>query len=170
MKGRRTRGFRELLEAREARVALREELFREGRLVLQEGINLPGLPKRLPGDEARLETVGALLVAELGWTPRRTVAGVDGGGAYRMLLFPREEDGRLLKEAAARLEGELPYGRLLDLDVLTPRGSVSRSALGLPPRRCLICLREAKVCARLGGHRPETLRRRALDLWRVLPV
>ena len=151
-------------------MALREELFREGRLVLQEGINLPGLPKRLPGDEARLETVGALLVAELGWTPRRTVAGVDGGGAYRMLLFPREEDGRLLKEAAVRLEGELPYGRLLDLDVLTPRGSVSRSALGLPPRRCLICLREAKVCARLGGHRPETLTRRALDLWRVLPV
>ena len=165
-RGRRVPGLEGLLRAREDRVALREDLFLRGDLVLQCGINLPGLPKRLPGDEARLEEAGRGILEALGWAVREVRSGVDEAGAYRTLLL--RGDPRALKRAAVAWEERTPWGRLLDLDVVTPGGALSRSDLGLPPRRCLACLREAKACARLRGHRPEALRRRALLLWRGL--
>jgi holo-ACP synthase len=71
-----------------------------------------------------------------------------------------------LKKYAVRLEEEHPIGRLLDADVMDTRGEVvDRKLLGLPPRRCLCCQREARVCDR---HTLEELLRRAeelLDAW-----
>ena len=61
-----------------------------------------------------------------------------------------------LKRRMTGIEQDHPLGRLADLDVLgrgdaAPR-SVSRTELGLPPRRCLICDGEAKACARSRAH------------------
>ena len=45
-----------------------------------------------------------------------------------------------LKQLTVEMEEHCEIGRLLDLDVLDPRGEkMERQSLGLMPRRCLIC-------------------------------
>lgn len=61
-----------------------------------------------------------------------------------------------LKKAMTILEEETPLGRLYDIDVLHEeegeQKSVSRTQLGLPSRRCLVCEKDAKVCGRSRAH------------------
>ncbi|GEK28459.1 citrate lyase holo-[acyl-carrier protein] synthase [Furfurilactobacillus siliginis] len=61
-----------------------------------------------------------------------------------------------VKHAAVAFEDEFDLGRLFDVDVLmVSDGSVislSRTNFGLPARRCLICGRPAKDCARSRRH------------------
>jgi holo-ACP synthase len=65
-----------------------------------------------------------------------------------------------LKQALIGLETTHPLGRLWDIDVICPEnGSITRRALGLAPRRCLICDEAAHVCARSRRHSLEELRR-----------
>lgn len=70
---------------------------------------------------------------------------------------PEEAKGR-----ACAIEDTHPWGRLMDIDVLEPchpelvEGSVthplSRSTIGLPERRCLLCDRPARECMRARTH------------------
>lgn len=53
----------------------------------------------------------------------------------------------LLKQAALLVEEGNRQGQLLDLDVYTRAGPVSRCLLGLPPRPCIVCGQPAAVCA-----------------------
>ncbi len=58
-----------------------------------------------------------------------------------------------VKKALIEAEELSPVGRLWDFDVFDAQGQqFSRSQLNLPPRRCLICENEAKVCARHRTH------------------
>lgn len=60
---------------------------------------------------------------------------------------------KALKRAMCELEENHPLGRLWDIDVLDVDGeSLSRRALGLPARKCLICNEEAHSCARSRRH------------------
>lgn len=60
---------------------------------------------------------------------------------------------KALKRAMCELEEHHPLGRLWDIDVLDRDGtSLSRSALGLPTRKCLICHEDAHSCARSRRH------------------
>ena len=56
-----------------------------------------------------------------------------------------------VKRAAVALEDSHPLGRLFDLDVIGPDGPLSRTEIGAPERRCLLCDRPARLCMR--GHR-----------------
>ena len=62
------------------------------------------------------------------------------------------------------VEDTHPWGRLMDIDVLEPGpgGAVplSRNAVGLPPRRCLVCDRPARECMRERAHSLEQLQER----------
>jgi len=59
----------------------------------------------------------------------------------------------VLKAATVELEDEHPLGRLWDLDVIAPgQGKLSRRALALPARRCLVCDRPAFECGRSRRH------------------
>ena len=60
--------------------------------------------------------------------------------------------------AAVEAENSMEAGRILDIDVLTADGQLSRLDMGLPPRRCLLCGESAKACARAGTHDPAELR------------
>lgn len=54
-----------------------------------------------------------------------------------------------VKTALIEAEELSPVGRLWDFDVFDANGQqYSRNTLSLPPRRCLICDKEAKICAR----------------------
>lgn len=58
-----------------------------------------------------------------------------------------------LKKYCVNLETITPLARLWDMDVIDLNGKpISRSDLGIPPRRCLICAENAKVCARQRSH------------------
>ena len=53
-----------------------------------------------------------------------------------------------VKDVMAAIEETHPLGRLFDIDVLKPDGTkVSRSEIGMDPRRCLICGGYAADCA-----------------------
>lgn len=71
-------------------------------------------------------------------------------------------DADIVKTLTTSIEESHPLGRLFDIDVLRTDGtSVSRSSLGLPPRTCLICGENAKVCSRSRNHTLEII------LWRT---
>lgn len=50
------------------------------------------------------------------------------------------------------LESKGHFGRLYDIDVEDKNGSCSREDLELPERKCFLCEKEAKVCARSREH------------------
>lgn len=74
---------------------------------------------------------------------------VTGYEAFMVTSVPPEE----AKLKACEIEDNHPLGRLFDIDVMkgTPV-PVSRTRLNLPPRRCLICGDDARVCMRAGRH------------------
>ena len=68
-------------------------------------------------------------------------------------IFCAEGDPCEIKRRLCMLEDAQPIGRLWDIDVLYGMGEkVSRTDLGLPPRKCLLCDEDAPVCARSRTH------------------
>ena len=151
--------LQQLLASRDERAARQEALLRE-----HPGKTLVCLTVIPPGSEKRTE-----------WSVRVALAGVR---AVRDLFSPSLEqcrdletgyeayflvDGNPLevKRACCGLEDTHPWGRLMDVDVLEPApGGViplSRSAVGQPARRCLVCGRPARECMRERSHSLEQL-------------
>jgi holo-ACP synthase len=144
------------LEARDARHVLILEACRLARertqgAVIVVSVNIPGPDKNRPGLEALVERGTVALGARgIGGTP--VFAGTDLLGPYRILVAPGP--AAQIKAAAVELEGGLPGGRVLDVDVLMSDGEpVDRRTLGLAPRCCYVCDRPARECILLGRHR-----------------
>ena len=58
-----------------------------------------------------------------------------------------------LKKICCEIEESHPLGRLMDMDAIGPDGiPLERSELGLPPRKCLLCGRDARICMREKAH------------------
>lgn len=69
------------------------------------------------------------------------------------------------KQIALWIEQRHPLGALFDIDVLRRSGrAVSRRDLGYPARRCLLCEKEAKQCARSRAHTLEELRNKIAQM------
>jgi holo-ACP synthase len=155
-----------VLAAREDRARLQAELLEAHPLpVLSLGVVCPGAVKDGPGPRAAfMAALGALedLARERGWTCRGGHARYLPTGPEAVLSVdaPAED----LKRALVALEDGHPLGRLWDLDVRDPAGPLSRSRLGLPPRKCLVCPEPAHACARSRAHAPEALDRAVRDL------
>ena len=62
-----------------------------------------------------------------------------------------------VKSKAITIENGSEAGRLLDIDVLTMKGGISRTKLGFEQRKCLLCDKPAKECARSQRHSMEEL-------------
>ena len=144
-----------LLKGREERAYLQKFLLQTSPTVLQISLNIPGLPKRLDGDalaiqkaEAALPDAGVRSIAKIALT----------NAAGLCLLLSCDNPAHDIKFGAISLEEKLPWGRALDLDVLTASGPLSREDLGQQPRSCLLCGGTAKACARSGKHGLEDLR------------
>ena len=87
-------------------------------------------------------------------------------GAYRTLfeasidektgpeaVFAVSGEAQEIKARLCALEDSCALGRLLDIDVIAPDGNkISRTEIGLPPRKCLLCGEAAPVCARSRTH------------------
>lgn len=74
---------------------------------------------------------------------------------------------REVKRACCEIEDSHPHGRLMDIDVLSggDRLSIlSRTEVGLPERRCLLCERPARECIRAGRHTTDELLARISEI------
>lgn len=145
----------QILARREARAAQQRELLRSGgESLVSFSMNIPGACKRFAleafgfqrGCGALREAFGGCILSE------RSVSGVTGDELLLLLaLDPMEA-----KKRTVALEQTHPLGRLWDMDVLDAQGNgISRAALGVPPRSCLICGENAKACGRSRRHAAE---------------
>lgn len=67
-------------------------------------------------------------------------------------------EAQRLKKLCCAIEDGSELGRLYDVDVIGTDGyKKSRGFMGIPPRKCLLCGREAHVCARSRRHSVEEL-------------
>ena len=152
---------REALEAlllgREARACEQKRLLRSSEVVVQVALNVPGLPKSVAGEATLLAAVASCLEDRTAVASQRLYL-KNAAGAALLLAFCGPEPSRLKGEAIL-IEEDLPWGRILDIDVLFEGGSLSRQALGGVPRACLLCDLPAKVCARQANHSLAELRR-----------
>ncbi|MFT3876344.1 MAG: citrate lyase holo-[acyl-carrier protein] synthase [Propioniciclava sp.] len=94
------------------------------------------------------------LLAARGWAVLASGAcsGVTGPESWHAV----DADPRALKSALVALEDAPGTGRVWDLDVIVASelgpAPIGRGALGLPPRRCLLCAETAHACARARRH------------------
>lgn len=80
-----------------------------------------------------------------------------------------EETAENIKKITTEFEESKDYRRLFDLDVLflddeEVTKSISRTEIGYPQRKCLICGRPAKECGRSRRHSVEELQNRVSEL------
>jgi len=140
-----------VLAARDARTARTRHLLAAfpGRSLVCLTVNTPGPVKRTPPADRVFETGYSALrsaLAAKGITVSHIEIRRGAAGCEAYLLAAAEPEA--LKRLTCALENSLPYGRLLDADVPGKDGApLSRTALGLPERGCLVCGRPGPTCA-----------------------
>ena len=146
----------ELLAGREERASLQNSLLQCSDFVCQITLNIPGVPKRIENDEEAVSQYALkfLKLYAQSVTERRELE----NGAGFAILMGFIGDAVKAKRAAAELEEGTAAGRAFDIDIITKDGPISRTALGLPERACLLCGQNAKQCARERRHGAEELR------------
>jgi holo-ACP synthase len=152
----------QVLRNRERRVLLQSAALEAfGRPVISITLVNPGPVKDTPAARQVMDyALRALeaLTADRGWSLLKREVRLDPTGPEALLVV--NAGARELKQATVRLEEEHPLGRLWDLDVIDPlQGAITRSTLGLPARRCLLCGEDAHVCVRSRAHPLNELQR-----------
>lgn len=146
----------QLLSSRDARVEYQKKLTEQfpGASLICLTVILPGPVKRddrsliigADGAEAVQKAFeGHVLYKEI----RDLVTGFEG---YFVVNLPIPEAKRI----CCGIEDTHPLGRLMDIDVIA-QGPVSRTSIGLPERRCLLCDKPARECMRAHTHSREEL-------------
>lgn len=76
-----------------------------------------------------------------------------------------EGDAMEIKRRMCGIESSHILGRLFYIDVLRPDATpISRQEVGLTPRRCLICGREARHCMRIRAHSQEEIMKKIAEI------
>lgn len=152
----------EVLSGRDERAACQRRLLADAAceaFVCQISLNIPGYPKRLPGDAA---TVGRLRDKFLAGYGKKYMADSfieNGAGICWIGLFNGDGDeGRAAKMCAVDVEESCPGGRAADIDIVSRRGALSRVDIGRSARKCVICGKDAKSCSREASHSNAELR------------
>ena len=149
----------EILEARERRARAQHALLAShGHPVITLSLNIPGPCKRFPLAEKTFNEAKSLMLRKLA----RCSIPVLGSwqecemGGSALCLAAGTGDALRLKRLLVAIEESLPLARIFDMDVLDATGqSISRRDLGYPKRRCLLCQKDAALCARSCAHPPE---------------
>lgn len=150
----------DLLEAREQRAMLQQQCVAEFRQsVLSVTLLAVGAVKK----NGLLDTLFAKCLqdltayfAELEIKPTAEFIRPLATGHEAVFVLPIEANR--LKQAMIALEDRSPLSRLWDLDVLDEQGKLlSRAEFGGSPRTCLVCERDAKLCARERTHSVEMI-------------
>lgn len=147
----------QLLASRDRRAQHQKDLLgtHPGKSLLCLTVQLPGSEKR---NDLSLRIARAAVDAVRGSFPVDEAELLDLETGYEG-YFILSLDPVVAKRQACHIEDTHPLGRLMDLDVLSGDNALltDRLALGLPPRRCLICDRPARYCMRARTHGQEEL-------------
>ncbi|MBA1393947.1 citrate lyase holo-[acyl-carrier protein] synthase [Lactobacillus sp. XV13L] len=150
-------GIDAVLADKDERVRKQRQLFQTfpGAVLLDVKLNVPG-PVKNNRFIGRLFAAGA---ADLEGMLKK------GGMAFDVAeswdrptgcekFYVLKENSRRVKELAMALEDSTVWGRLFDADVLVQKNkqAISRKELNLPLRKCFLCERAAKDCARSRRH------------------
>lgn len=158
----------DLLDSRENRVNRQNQLMAiHGGVLISMTLNIPGPVKDSPSYRGALYEGMAQMkdkLYDLGGVTlnyeqvRLLKTGPEGFLCVESTVGGSVKDLALaVKKAAIAVEEGSRLGRLFDIDVLWEEGSVSRSAFGGEPRKCLLCDGDAKVCARSRAHKMDDL-------------
>lgn len=146
----------QMLEARERRVRQQEALLeRHGLPVVSFTMNIAGPVKNSPLIRRGFQLGRELLMGQLARCKLSVrfaaesdeLTGCEG-------LYVVETAPEFLKSLTCEIEEHTPLGRLFDMDVLALSGVKLERPV---PRRCLICGKPAKECARSRSHTVEEL-------------
>ncbi len=160
----------DMMRAREQRAAAQQRLIRaHGAPLVCLTMNIAGPVKSTDEIERAfdnaLEEIEAQLMREGYVRAREQTRAFTGPEAFWVVAGM---DVQMLKRLMCEVEDATPIGRLLDADVIGLDGEkLSRSDVGLPGRRCLLCEQEAPVCARSRAHSADALFDRALEIIRA---
>lgn len=160
----------DMLDARDRRAGWQKHFLQTSPVLICLTMNIPGPVKTSPEILAAFRE-GVRRVQSVASARPIQYEAFTGPEAY----VPVNADAVAVKRAMCRIEDEEPLGRLFDLDVLSEKGEkISREALGLPSRRCLLCGKPAFECARSRTHSVAELSKeisRRIDSWwrEVLP-
>ncbi len=155
----------QILLRREARAEEQRRLLAlGGQSLISFTMNIPGACKNFPLATAAFDEGMAQIRQAVAALPLLHAAHSEHAAGYEA-FFLLDAPAREVKRCCMALERSHPLGRLWDIDVLRPDGTaVSRRELGLDARRCLLCGREAKLCARSRAHGLEEVRVRVLSI------
>lgn len=164
----------QLLQSRDNRAKHQKDLLGKnpGRSLLCLTVQLPGTEKR-NATSLKIARAGVEAIREA-FSPeyeelRDLETGYEG---YFLVSLPAPDAKRL----ACRIEDTHPLGRLMDIDVHTKQaeedyfssvGCISRSDIGLEPRKCLLCGNEVRYCMRAKTHTTEELLARIEEMVKV---
>jgi holo-ACP synthase CitX len=130
--------------------------------VIQISLNLPGLPKSVPGDAEAIFFASRFLLGRIRDIPSASVRLRNHAGLACLMSF--RGDSRRAKKTAISVEEDAVWGRAFDIDVITAGGILPGIDFGRAQRKCFLCDENAKLCARTGAHDLEKLREEALRL------
>ena len=157
----------DMLNARDRRHAIQQELIRtHNATVISFTLNIPGPIKVFPLGEMTFEEGIRLIDSQLhAWKipvlEKRTIRDFTGNEQF----WSVKGDTLFIKEILCLLEDSLSFGRLFDIDVIrTDETKVSRTELGFPGRKCLLCSNDAFVCSRSRTHTVKELLDKACEL------
>ncbi len=154
----------EILEGRSSRRQHQIEFINRGcKSLVSFTLNIPGPIKQFPMAQAALQAGRLeLLTMFQGAVCEEAYYSNPAGD---QILFRLDLPPLQTKEHCLRLEQRHPLGRLFDLDVLDPLGrAISRTRLGIPPRKCLLCNHDAKICVRSQTHPMSELQEHAAHI------
>lgn len=156
-------GLVQMMEARERRAIRQRELLEQYKLPLVSfTMNIAGPVKNSPAIRRGFRLGRDLLLGQLARLKVPIVyseeidedTGCEG-------LYVVELEHAALKAVTCEIEDNTELGRLFDLDVLSPGGVKLDRA---EPRRCLICGKPARECARSRTHTVPELQARTQEL------
>lgn len=160
----------DVLENRDARVALQQQLLKRypNETLIAIKLNIPG-PIKNNAQIKQLFAAGMQRFYDQLKAQTRDFQTVEQWDkpTGNELFITVELDPTAVKRLAVQFEDHDHLGRLFDVDVLHAGGerALSRSDFDLPVRKCLICNREAKDCARSRRHSVTKLQARISEIY-----
>jgi holo-ACP synthase CitX len=146
-----------ILSAREERSKIIEALLNESAMVLSVKPNIPGVHKN--------SQMAYLLINAFTNICDDIVKDVvpifeyNNDGPYLLFHFNNDVNPLQLKKRMIEIEENHSLGRLIDLDVYTKNGKITRGV----PRKCYICDNQAFFCIRSQSHTLEQVNRFIID-------
>ncbi|MFA6627328.1 MAG: citrate lyase holo-[acyl-carrier protein] synthase [Bacilli bacterium] len=137
-----------VLLAREERLSYIQSKLRPNEAVICIKANIPGEFKNYK------EAYTLIKIFEIECIHHFSILSKDffesADGSYMIITIPFVEH---IKKMLVNIETKHPLGRMIDLDYfVSNEKSVSRQDLGLPPRKCYLCNKDAAICIREKTH------------------